>query len=650
MGKWWRAYAVLGVLTVAVLALSPAKSYFSEWRFYQRTFNRLARELPVKVPEVQLGLKQIWIEEAGRIDRCISCHVGYDNPDLGSLPQPFTTHPDMPHDPREFGCTICHQGQGLATNYVSSIGLVEHWDLPVFPRKYVEAGCGRCHKESQVPDSPILSAGRRLIKEYYCASCHEIPHVEKNWSVPLDGIGVRMSRRQLQRWISHPRAVKPGTRMPDFLLTVEQAADLTDYLLTFTKLADGSSLPALPPGLTDSAQIAQRSDNGGRLFREARCISCHLVDGRGGTIAGEIGTAGTLYSPLWLWNYLARPKRLLPGVSMPRYGFSQDELGDLTSYILAELQDWEFDAAENKPPEPRPGFFERGQALWTTYNCVGCHTLSGAPAEGEKGPSLAGIGVKPTYDIEMGRRHDLPRDLPLFLQAKLTDPRSFLDNLRMPQFSFTPAEVDAIVTALLSSGGEQALPDEWLVLPHDAARPNLNGPVGRLFERYSCLTCHALSGYGGTMAPDLGAIGSQLHPEWIRDYLHVPFSRRPILTERMPNLFISDLEVDTLLAFVRLSLNSDELDQATVPAGDSGQAGRGKALFDGKYACSGCHQAKGKGGFVGPPLDGAGRRLKPGWVRAWLRDPQRWHPATIQPRLSADEDSLSALVAYILTL
>lgn len=650
MKRWWYAYALLGIATVALLALSPAKSFFSEWRHYQKEYNRRIAELAVRVDPVDPGIKQIWIEEADRIDRCITCHVGFDNPDTEDLPQPFTSHPEVAHDPREYGCTVCHQGQGLATEYVSSIGLVEHWDRPIFPKQYVEAGCGRCHKQEIVPDAPILNRGRKLIEEFNCAACHEIPYAGKSYVVPLDGVGVRMERAQLYRWLLNPRAVTASTEMPDFRFSPEQAIDLTDYLLTFTKLADRSQLPSPPAELAEAVDDYDRVEAGGVTFRKARCISCHQVEGRGGVIGEEIGTAGSHYSMGWLYQYLENPKRLLPGVPMPRYGLSDRRLIDLTAYIVAEQRDWSFNPDELDVPEQRDGFYERGEALWTTYNCAGCHSLSGAPEEGEKGPSLNGIGVKPGYRLETGKRVDLPRDLPDILRAKIAEPRSFFENLRMPQYAFDHEQIDAIVTALLSIGDEDELPEKWTVVPDQPARLEMNGPAGRLFERYSCLTCHSLNGRGGEMAPDLSAIGSQLDPDWIRDYLKIPFSRRPILSERMPNLFLSDAEIDTLLDFVRLNLVSDSIAAVPVVESTPDLVERGRSLFHETYACAGCHQTNGQGGYVGPPLDGAADRLQPSWIRAWLHDPNRWRPGTIEPRPQADKDEIDALTAYLLTL
>jgi nitric oxide reductase subunit C len=263
---------------------------------------------------------------------------------------------------------------------------------------------------------------------------------------------------------------------------------------------------------------------------------------------------------------------------------------------------------------------------------------------------LRSIGVKPTYSLDLGKRTDLPLDLPPYLNAKLTAPRSFFDNLRMPVFKLNDKQVTAIVTALLSCGGEDELPAAWILPAKTLSRPSLHGAIARLLDRYACLTCHTIEGFGGPVAPELSVLGSQLETDWIKEYLGVPFSRRPILMERMPNLFLSQAEKDTLIQYFKLVFVSDEIDREAGEVQSPERIERGKSLFYERFACYGCHQVGGHGGYVGPPLDGAGKRLKAQWVRKWLENPQLWKPETVEPKTTMSADELSAVAAYVMSL
>ncbi|HEX7412072.1 MAG TPA: hypothetical protein VF298_08040, partial [Bacteroidales bacterium] len=117
MTKLRKVYFITAIAFLGILAISPLKDYFSEWRAVQRDYNRYIEKLPQKVKPSPLVLKQIWVPKLNRIDRCITCHTGIDNGKLANAPLPFRSHSQIPHDIATFGCTICHNGQGLATNF-----------------------------------------------------------------------------------------------------------------------------------------------------------------------------------------------------------------------------------------------------------------------------------------------------------------------------------------------------------------------------------------------------------------------------------------------------------------------------------------------------------------------------------------------------
>ena len=156
-----KVFAAVAVLFLIVLAVSPLKDFLREWKRYQVKYNTLTADLPQRVKPVEIGIRQIWVEKLDRVDRCVTCHVGLKEPALKNAPEPYRTHPQMFHDTEEFGCTICHEGQGAATEYMESIGKGKYWDRPILPRAFMEASCAKCHKEQEVPGAPVLNLGAR---------------------------------------------------------------------------------------------------------------------------------------------------------------------------------------------------------------------------------------------------------------------------------------------------------------------------------------------------------------------------------------------------------------------------------------------------------------------------------------------------------
>jgi cytochrome c553 len=61
---------------------------------------------------------------------------------------------------------------------------------------------------------------------------------------------------------------------------------------------------------------------------------------------------------------------------------------------------------------------------------------------------------------------------------------------------------------------------------------------------------------------------------------------------------------------------------------------KGRLIFIKKMPCSGCHQFPGKkfkGGSSGPSLVGAGERLNPDWIFAYLKKTKTFKPVRMMP-------------------
>jgi cytochrome c1 len=96
------------------------------------------------------------------------------------------------------------------------------------------AGCGAKGDEE---------AGRLLLRQYGCGTCHRIPGVAAargNVGPPLDRLAKRVylagslpnTPENLVGWIRHPQKYEPRTAMPDMQVTEEHARRMVAYLRT----------------------------------------------------------------------------------------------------------------------------------------------------------------------------------------------------------------------------------------------------------------------------------------------------------------------------------------------------------------------------------------------------------------------------------
>ena len=639
MGNLRKVFALVAVLFLLVLAVAPMKDSMREWRRYQSSYNKYLEGLPQRVKPVDPGIRQIWVRKLDRVDRCVTCHLGLKEPALRNAPEPYRTHPRIYHDIEEFGCTLCHEGQGAATEFQESIGKVKYWDRPMLPPAYMEAACAKCHKEADVPQAPKLNLGRSLIREFNCAGCHKIGGYDKQWVPSLDGIGSKVNRTWLVNWLKNPAAYFAKTKMPNFLLSDDEANTLSDFLMSFKTFAREVPLDSLPAN-----QRANVVEQGATRFREARCISCHAINGKGGYIATDLGKVASKVSPAWLYNYIRNPKLLQPGVMMPRFRLKDEELLGVVAYMEAEFVDYDMEAPPSHTIDP--GYYVKGLAIFKKYNCGGCHTLEGVNRSGEMAPELTSIGSKKLYEIDFGKS-GAEQTLPSYLKTKLLNPRVFSESMKMPKFALSANDAEAIAVALLGNTDDK-LPDEFIVRPAVPSTFSPQGQFGRLVNDLSCLGCHLMNGRGRLVGTDLSLEASQAQRKWIEGYFKIPYSLRPVLTERMPNLFLSDTEIKVIVDYMETTFIADSLNRQV--STDAAKVAAGRGLFFERYGCQSCHQVNAKGGYVGPPLDKVGTRLTPGWVFHWLKNPQGLKPLTIEPNNNLTDGEAEAITAYLMTL
>jgi cytochrome c2 len=654
-----RLFAVSSLLFLAVLAISPAKNALRPYRSYQRQFARLGVERArsqkaARAYESQpVAIHQIWMRSFDdRVDRCTTCHLGISDPLMGNAPEPFRTHPRTEHTPEgieRIGCTSCHGGQGIATTEREAHGTARDAGPPMTPAAYIEAGCGRCHGSEIVPGAPRLTHGRALMSRFSCYACHFVRGQERYRSEapPIDTLPLKTGGEWVRRWLKNPREIDPNATMPNFQLSPREIDELANAL--FARPVPDDLAAAIRAASDEPAGDAAK---GKTIFRESMCISCHTVEGKGNGSAPELSKVASAASRGWLLAFLRSPHSFNPRTRMPQYGFTEAESRDVVAYLEDELRDFDAPKEILEPLRPNQTVAERGEKLFRRLGCFACHGPFPASETERFGPTLDGIGDKKPASLDFGKRVDLPRTLPAWLAAKLGNPRSFAQGLKMPSFGFSPEEKEAIVTSLLAMGAHP-VPEAYRFSPIRPPAVLPGGETGKLIDRYRCLSCHEIGDRGGDVSTaPLTYEGSKVRRDWLVDYLLLATSIRPVLQERMPIFRMSRQDAtrlaDAIESFwVDAAIPEDPFSGR--PASDADPR-EGQRLYV-TLGCRACHLiGNAGGGYYGPPLTDTATRLKPGWIYYWLKGPQRWRADVRCPNYGLRDTDALRLTAYLETL
>lgn len=653
-------FAWASLLLLIALAVAPTKDFFSEWRQYQRKYREFIStrsDHDILQHHFTAGIQQIWLPELSVVDRCTTCHAAVTEKSLQNaavVPEPFRAHPSVAHNVKDWGCVICHSGQGPATEFKEAHNVTRAWEEPILPARYMESSCGQCHRDSLL-GTPQLDLGRTLLERYGCVHCHTIKLPDGSTVKPADDppslshIADKTTREWIFAWLKNPYAYAVSTTMPDFKLNDPDARDISAFLIAnSTPVAEDTSAPVSKEHATPDPTA------GASLYGESFCASCHAVQNAAGNVVGgdvgpELTRIGNKAKPEWLRAWLRNPRIYNPETAMPHYRFNDAQVSLLTAYLGAKndsdlLASVHLDTAT-------PEQIAHGKLLVSTYGCATCHEISGVKKPDNFAPELTRVGSKPLTEIVFlpGMKHSTPD----YIAAKIRQPRSFGPGLKMPQYTLAPAQIDALTTALLALTDRAHDFPMALTVP---AKPKSSyqpaGKAGELMADLACFSCHAMNGRGGDMAPDLSWEGTAVQRPWLLAFLKNPGTLRPALIRRMPKFNLSDSEITELTDYMMTVYQDPAFNRDSLSAGGypSAQVQRGKQLYYSKYACQACHiiDTKADKGYIGPTLTQVGTRLNAAWIYHWLKNPQALQPGTIEPNRNMSDEDARALTAFLM--
>ncbi len=367
VSRFWQIVMLVGsVLFLSGNVLVLHKNYRNEWRAHQTEYLEIAAELTedaemraniwARNPRIEQLIISDWGER--RIDRCTTCHAGIDDPKFADAPLPYRTHSNIRgnHPFREFGCTVCHEGNGRGLTAEDAHGAGEHWIRGRLAGDYVQAACAKCHLPPYPRAAPVLRAGSRLFIEKACYGCHRIDGVSRGkLGVELTDVGAKWRVDYLFESIVDPKANSFESIMPTMELTEDEVHALLVYLKAQTgeRLLNGpvrEHFESVAWEAQGPEDVPVSVESGRQLFESMACVACHTINGEGGKIGPDLSVYGRQRTKEWMKEHHLNPRTLIGGSIMPDFEYSESQLDALELY-LESLTTLEVDNATVYAPE-----------------------------------------------------------------------------------------------------------------------------------------------------------------------------------------------------------------------------------------------------------------------------------------------------------
>ena len=182
-----------------------------------------------------------------------------------------------------------------------------------------------------------------------------------------------------------------------------------------------------------SSERSEPANDFEKLLNDIRCMTCHNIQGNGGTFAPELTHEGSKLKGSWIQGFVETPDIVRPLLKqMPKFNLTSEEAKTAANFVEEFFVTDEFPLDKFADVEPTEEQINKGKELYDARGCKTCHTIASG---GIVGPNLKRVGDS----LENG-----------FIYFHLKDPHHETPDAVEPNYNLTDEEATALTHFLMS--------------------------------------------------------------------------------------------------------------------------------------------------------------------------------------------------------